>query len=243
MHRVWWDVRKGNGAEEVKKKKKKRKAALIREQQLQEEGEGIFCSLAFDGGASKKRDYSWNSRVSYSDFLIAKIMTWPRRFLSPRCIRGRISFEREHEREEGGWGVCFVGEAVETIFRTSGGLVEEDPVSREMSRGSWKNSCEIPTKYIYMEKGGRRRRRMIAWRMRARSWTGHGVTFEEIDADNEIMHDSDCENNVRRLGTIIDPSFARNVSLSTNINIEWSMRARIFSCVSFKEEMEIYRKS
>lgn len=157
MHRVWWDVRKGNGAEEVKKKKRKRKAALIREQQLEEEGEGIFCSLAFDGGASKKRDYSWNSRVSYSDFLIAKIMTWPRRFLSPRCIRGRISFEREHEREEGGWGVCFVGEAVETIFRTSGGLVEEDPVSREMSRGSWKNSCEIPTKYMYIwrrEEGG-----------------------------------------------------------------------------------------
>lgn len=29
-----------------------------------------------------------------------------------------------------------MGEAVETIFRTSGGLVEEDPVSREMSRGS-----------------------------------------------------------------------------------------------------------
>ena len=83
-------------------------------------GDLLLCCL-WRERASKKRDYSRNSRVSYSDFLIAKIMTWPRRFLSLGVSVGgfRLRGNTRRREDEEGRGVCFV--AVETIFRTNGG--------------------------------------------------------------------------------------------------------------------------
>lgn len=134
-------MRRKKGKRCRRDQKKKRRGGSCREKQrsLERAAARRKRDVAFEGRASKKRDYSWNSRVSYSDFLIAKIMTsWPRRFLSLDVSVGGFRLRgntRRREDEKGRGRVCFV--VGETIFRTNGaGVVEEDPVSREMSRGS-----------------------------------------------------------------------------------------------------------
>lgn len=183
-------MRRKKGKRCRRDQKKKRRGGSCREKQrsLERAAARRKRDVAFEGRASKKRDYSWNSRVSYSDFLIAKIMTsWPRRFLSLDVSVGGFRLRgntRRREDEKGRGRVCFV--VGETIFRTNGARGGRWRGSRFAGnvKGFMKEFLEDSYEiYIW------RRRRMIAWRMRARSWTGHGVTLE-IDADNEIMHES-----------------------------------------------------
>lgn len=115
--------KKGKRCRRDQKKKRRggklsRKAALIREQQRGGRiGEkGIFCSLTGEG-LEKARLFAEFARFLLG-FLNCENNDVAEEIFIPGCIRGRISFEREHEKK-GGWGVCFV--AVETIFRTNGG--------------------------------------------------------------------------------------------------------------------------
>lgn len=247
MH-VWWDVRKGNGAEEIKKRKGggklSRKAALIREQQRGGRiGEkGIFCSLTGEG-LEKARLFAEFARFLLG-FLNCENNDVAEEIFIPGCIRGRISFEREHEKK-GGWGGArslLCGGRDDFSNERRGSLKRRIPF-----RGKCQGVRErIPGRFL--RNVWRRRRTMIAWRMRARSWTGHGVTLE-IDADNEIMHESTIltgNNAMFETIAIIDPSrFAvRNVSLSRyrRINIAWSMRARIVFPAAFplEEDFKIF---
>lgn len=234
-------MRRKKGKRCRRDQKKKRRGGSCREKQrsLERAAARRKGDVAFEGRASKKRDYSWNSRVSYSDFLIAKIMTsWPRRFLSLDVSVGGFRLRgntRRREDEKGRGRVCFV--VGETIFRTNGARGGRWRGSRFAGnvKGFVKeflgDSYEI---YIYGGGGGGWLRDECAhevelvtgsrWRLmlttrsctRARFWL-------------EIMRCS-------KVGTIVDhrsflcPSV--NVSLSTN---QYRMIEKFIStCVSFK---------